>query len=583
MLRSFLPFARPYRTPLILTVLSMTLLVGVQLAAPLLVRRLVGAIEAGNTGPDAYRLVTLLALAALLIYLARAGLEFVRSYMAHVAGWGVVADVRRAMYRHLQRLSLRFYEDKQTGQLMSRTVNDSDLLEKLIAHAVPDVLVNVFMLLGVSAVLFWLNPALMLLTLLPVPLILLAMRGFAIYVHPAFVKRQIELGELNAILQDNLSGMREIKTFTREAAEEERVGSRLENYKRSLLRALKLMATFEPFVNLAAGVGFIVVIYFGGRMALAGTLPVADLVTFFLYLELFYAPIRQLSSAWEQVQEAVAGAERVDELLSETPDIDDRPGAVTLPGRARGDLRFENVSFAYLPGRGVFEDISLDVPAGSVLALVGPTGAGKTTLASLIPRFYDVTQGRVTLDGHDVRDLSLSSLRGQISIVLQDVFLFHGTVRDNLLFGRPDASEAELHAAARAANAAGFIERLPEGYDTLIGERGVKLSGGQKQRLAVTRAILRDAPVLILDEATSAVDTQTERLIQEALERLMVGRTTVVIAHRLSTVRKADQIVVLGEGGILERGTHIELIRRNGVYAGLARAQQLEPDPQVAA
>ena len=583
MLRSFLPFARPYRTPLILTVLSMTLLVGVQLAAPLLVRRLVETIEAGNTGPDAYRLVTLLALAALVIYLARAGLEFVRSYMAHVAGWGVVADVRRAMYRHLQRLSLRFYEDKQTGQLMSRTVNDSDLPEKLIAHAVPDVLVNVFMLLGVSAVLFWLNPTLMLLTLLPVPLILLAMRGFAIYVHPAFVKRQIELGELNAILQDNLSGMREIKTFTREATEEQRVGTRLEDYKRSLLQALKLMATFEPFVNLAAGVGFIVVIYFGGRMALAGTLPVADLVTFFLYLELFYAPIRQLSSAWEQVQEAVAGAERVDELLSETPDIADRPGAVTLPGRARGDLRFEHVSFSYLPGRGVFEDVSLEVPAGSVLALVGPTGAGKTTLASLIPRFCDVTQGRVTLDGHDVRDLSLASLRGQISIVSQDVFLFHGTVRDNLLFGRPDASEADLHAATRAANASGFIERLPEGYDTLIGERGVKLSGGQKQRLAVARAILRDAPVLILDEATSAVDTQTERLIQEALERLMVGRTTVVIAHRLSTVRRADQIVVLGEGGVLERGTHEELVRRGGVYAGLARAQQLGSDPQVAA
>ncbi len=580
MLRSFLPFARPYRTPLILTVLSMTLLVGVQLAAPLLVRRLVGAIEAGNAGPDSYRLVTLLALAALVIYLARAGLEFVRSYMAHVAGWGVVADVRRAMYRHLQRLSLRFYEDKQTGQLMSRTVNDSDLLEKLIAHAVPDVLVNVFMLLGVSAVLFWLNPTLMLLTLLPVPLILLAMRGFAIYVHPAFVKRQIELGELNAILQDNLSGMREIKTFTREAAEEARISVRLENYKRSLLQALKLMATFEPFVNLAAGVGFIVVIYFGGRMALAGTLPVADLITFFLYLELFYAPIRQLSSAWEQVQEAVAGAERVDELLAETPDVADRPGAVTLPGRARGALRFEDVSFSYLPGRSVFEDVSLEVPAGSVLALVGPTGAGKTTLASLIPRFYDVTEGRVTLDGHDVRDLSLASLRGQISIVLQDVFLFHGTVRDNLLFGRPDASEADLHAAARAANASGFIERLPEGYDTLIGERGVKLSGGQKQRLAVARAILRDAPVLILDEATSAVDTQTERLIQEALERLMVGRTTVVIAHRLSTVRRADQIVVLGEGGVLERGTHTELVRRGGVYAGLARAQGFEPDPQ---
>ena len=281
-----------------------------QLVAPLLVRRLIETISAGDSSPSAYRLVTQLALIALAIYLARAGLEFVRSYMAHVAGWGVVADVRRTMYGHLQKLSLKFYEDKQTGQLMSRTVNDSDLLEKLIAHAVPDVLVNVMTLVGVSVMLFLMSPQLMFLTLIPIPLILLAMRGFAIYVHPAFMKRQHELGELNAILQDNLSGMREIKTFTREAAEERRISTRLEGYKNSLLRALRLMATFEPFVNLAAGVGVIVVIYFGGRMALAGTLPLGDLVAFFLFLELFYQPVRQLSSAWEQVQEAVAGAER---------------------------------------------------------------------------------------------------------------------------------------------------------------------------------------------------------------------------------------------------------------------------------
>ena len=278
------------------------------------------------------------------------------------------------------------------------------------------------------------------------------------------------------------------------------------------------------------------------------------------------------------MQEAVAGAERVSELLAEQPDIADAPDAHTLPGRAKGNIRFEDVSFAYLPGQPVFENVTLNVPAGSMLALVGPTGAGKTTLASLVPRFYDVEEGRITLDGHDVRDLTLESLRRQISIVLQDVFLFHGTVRDNILFGRAGASEAEVREAARVANADGFIERLPGGYDTMIGERGVKLSGGQKQRLAIARAVLRDAPILILDEATSAVDTQTERLIQEALERLMVGRTTVVIAHRLSTIHKANQIIVLGDSGVLERGTHHELVQRGGVYAGLAQAQQPEPE-----
>ncbi len=581
MLKSFLTFARPYRTALIWTVLSMMLLVGVQLAAPFLIRQLITTIQSGDSSPSSYRLVTQLALAALTIYLARAGLEFIRSYMAHVAGWGVVADVRRTMYNHLQKLSLRFYEDKQTGQLMSRTVNDSDLLERLIAHALPDVLVNVFMLIGVSVALFWMSPTLMFLTLLPIPLIILSMWGFAVFVHPAFGRRQQDLGELNATLQDNLSGMREIMTFTREHAESERVGTRIYRYRDSNLQALKLMATFEPFVNLAAGAGVIIVIFFGGRMALAGTLPVADLVTFFLFLELFYQPVRQLSNAWEQLQEAVAGAERVTDLLAETPDIADAPGAVTLPGRAKGHLRFENVSFAYQPEQPVFENINLDVPAGSMLALVGPTGAGKTTLASLIPRFYDVVGGRITLDGYDVRDLELSSLRSQISIVLQDVFLFHGTVKGNILFGRADASDAEVREAARVANATDFIESLPEGYDTLIGERGVKLSGGQKQRLAIARAVLRDAPILILDEATSAVDTQTERLIQEALERLMVGRTTLVIAHRLSTVRKADQIAVLGQGGILERGTHHELLRQNGLYAQLAKTQD-HPEPALA-
>lgn len=577
-LKTFLDYARPYRLVLVVTVISMILLVGVQLLTPWLIRELIGAVRTQGMDAASYGFVTRLALLALAIYIARAGLEFLRSYMAHIAGWGVVADVRRAIYRHLQRLSLRFYEDKQTGQLMSRMVNDSDLLEKLIAHAVPDVLVNVLTLVGVSLMLFFMSPQLMGLTLIPIPLIVLAMHGFAVYVRPAFRERQRELGELNAILQDNLSGIREIKTFTREKVEAQRISVRINNYKNSLLYALKMMATFQPFVNLASALGVIVVIYFGGRMALGGALPIEDLVAFFLYLEMFYQPVRQLSGAWEQVQEAMAGAERVSELMDEQPDVDDRPDAIEFPGRARGALRFEKVSFSYLPDQPVLRDIDLDVPANFVVALVGPTGVGKTTLASLIPRFYDVCEGRITLDGYDIRDLTLHSLRRQISIVLQDVFLFHGTARDNILFGRPDATEAEIREAARIANAEEFIERLPDGYDTIIGERGVKLSGGQKQRLAIARAVLKDAPVLILDEATSSVDTETELLIQQALERLMVGRTTLIIAHRLSTIRNADQIVVLRDEGIAEQGTHEELMARNGVYRHLNQVQaQVEP------
>jgi ATP-binding cassette subfamily B protein/subfamily B ATP-binding cassette protein MsbA len=576
-LKFLFKYAKNYAKPLTVTIISMILLVGAQLLAPWLIRTMISVVEQQENLAASFDRVAQLAILALVVYLARAGLRFLRSYMAHVAGWGVVADARHEIYRHLQHLSLRFYEDKQIGDLMSRTVNDSDMFETLIAHAIPDTLVNVLTLFGVAGIMLSMNAKLMALSLLPIPMIVFAARGFTKYVRPAFRKRQEELGELNATLNDNLSGIREIKAFTREEIESQRVRQRIVDYRDSMLHALKLMATFHPFVEFASSLGKIGLIYFGGRLALNQTLPIADLVAFFLYLDMFYQPIRMLSSAWENVQHALAGADRVSDLLEVEPDVEEHADAKSLE-KVEGEIQFSDVGFHYVESKPVLEDINLDIPAGHVIALVGPTGVGKTTLASLIPRFYDVTCGSITLDGHDIRDLTLKSLREQISIVLQDVFLFHGTARENILFGRRDATEEDVLEAAEIANAHEFIMDLPEGYDTLIGERGVKLSGGQKQRLAIARAVLKDAPILILDEATSSVDTQTELLIQEALERLMIGRTTIIIAHRLSTIRSADKIVVLEGSRITQMGTHEELMDEEGLYRHLNEVQtQMEP------
>ncbi|MGB4594756.1 MAG: ABC transporter ATP-binding protein [Anaerolineaceae bacterium] len=569
-----LKLSRKYTRELVITTVTMLALVGVQLLIPWLIKNVIAKLTDGTLSTDTLQFITQISLIALVAFAVRAILQYIRSYASHVAGHGTVSVARRYVYEHLQKLSLHYYEDKQTGQLMSRILNDTDLFERMIAHAIPDVIVSGITLIGVSIILASMNWQLTLISLIPIPLIIYALRAYTLKVRPAFSVRQKAVGELNAILADNLSGVREIKAFAHEDLALEQVGTQIDQVYVKNLKALRLMATYSPLFDLAAGIGQLLVIFFGSRMAINGTLAVAELVAFFLYLDSFYQPVRNLGNAYEAVQESMAGFERVAEILIEEPEITNPVHPPMQPEQVRGDIRFEHVSFGYNENELVLKDINLEIPAGTSVALVGPTGVGKTTLASLLPRFYDVKSGAVTIDDIDVRDWDLDRLHESISMVLQDVFLFHGSIRDNILFGKSDATEEEVLRAAQIANVDEFVAKMPEGLDTLIGERGVKLSGGQKQRISIARAVLKDSPILILDEATSSIDTETEALIQQALQRLITGRTTMIIAHRLSTVRNVDKIVALEGNTITEMGTHDELLKQQGLYYKLFTVQQ---------
>lgn len=568
MIKRFYSYYKPYKRLFIID-FGCAVFAGIlELAFPLAVQWFIDSLLPGEDWPT----IVTVSIGLLFLYLISTGLQFVVNYWGHKLGINIETDMRQELFQHVQKQSFRFFDNSKTGHLMSRITNDLMDIGELAHHGPEDLFIAIMTFFGAFFIMLTINVKLALITVCLIPFLLLIMIFGNLNMNKAWKKMYGEIAEVNGRVEDSISGVRVVQSFTNENFEINRFTKNNKKFRRAKLGGYKVMSFSLAGIYIMTRLMTLIVLIVGAWFVYDGQLKYGEMVGFILYVNVLFKPVEKITALMELYPKGMAGFKRFTELIDVNPDIENRPDAVDIT-KLYGDIRFDNVSFGYEDHKSTLSNISLSISAGETVAFVGPSGAGKTTICSLIPRFYDVTEGKIVLDGLDIRDMTKESLRSQIGIVQQDVFLFTGTLKENIAYGKLHATDEEIYAAAKRAHLESFIAGLPDGYETQIGERGLKLSGGQKQRIAIARMFLKNPPILILDEATSALDTETEMIIQQSLNELAENRTTLIIAHRLATIRDADRIIVVTEDGIAEQGKHDELIASGGIFANLHQVQ----------